>query len=139
MTTLEGQSILPLQNNSLRPFHVFIKQLTAFYELACSPCIVPDITGHQLFYDRSPQLQKACSYYSAVPAVVGTASSSDMTGFEASGGCCGQSGLNYLIYISLIIHHPLQCKCCSTTYISIKRITSKELHQQKYTNFALLH
>ena len=28
------------------------------------------------------------TYYPEVPAVVGTTSSSDMTNFEASGGCC---------------------------------------------------
>ena len=32
------------------------------------------------------------SYYPVVPAVVGTTSSSDMTGFEASGGCHWQDG-----------------------------------------------
>ena len=32
------------------------------------------------------------SYYPVVPAVVGTTSNSDMTGFEASGGCCGKGG-----------------------------------------------
>ena len=32
------------------------------------------------------------SYYTVLPAVVDTTSNSDMTGFEASGGCRGKGG-----------------------------------------------
>ena len=32
------------------------------------------------------------AYYPVVPAFVGTTSNSDMTGFEASGGCRGKGG-----------------------------------------------
>ena len=64
------------------------------------------------------------SYYPVVPAVVGTTSRSDMTGFEALRGCHWQDGLSCFCHIFLCISHLLQCKYRSTKYLFINRVIS---------------
>ena len=60
-----------------------------------------------------------------MPALVGTTSSSDMTGFEASGECRWQDWLSCFCNICWCISHLLQCKC-----FFFNGVTTMEWYQQ---------
>ena len=78
------------------------------------------------------------AYYPVVPAVVGTTSSSDIAGLEASGGCCWQDGLSCFWHICWCISHLLQCKCPSTMYLFINRLISTGWYQHSDINIVKL-
>ena len=46
-------------------------------------------------------------YYPVVPAFVGTTSNSDMTGFEASGGCRGKGG--WVVFVIFVYASVISC------------------------------
>ena len=52
----------------------------------------PTHTGDDKNSKLNQPNETTSTYYPVVPAVVGTTSNSDMTGFEASGGCRGKGG-----------------------------------------------
>ena len=68
--------------------------MTGQLEIICQKILFLTLVGNEMYtrLDTLSYMMPFDPYYPVVPAFVGTTSNSDMTGFEASGGCRGKGG-----------------------------------------------